>query len=300
MAGNRQGRSTQDDVAQRQVVRNLRTVAERVRRGKLESDGYIDTAEGRYGRLNLHGRFTKWIYRPFSCSHDVCGEQEKSDEKKRGRFNVGEKHVLALCDKATITSITGRVLFLENGTRRHDKVKTKVGTQFRGELPLTQEEFDEMAKQARLVIPPIPTFFNGEQIPFREVLHKFETTLPTEIADDKGISRLRNRKTTVRLFKPFDGEKPMLYELGMPVVEIDCLWHVDIGQKVPLNIERDNVNPSYLTAIFSAILEQKGADITDEEAAAAWVTTALENKKDQRRDGQDGVRETFRGGCSSL
>ena len=37
-------------------------------------------------------------------------------------------------------------------------------------------------------------------------------------------------------------------EMGIPVVPVDenLRWHVDIGQKVPLNIERDNLTPSYL------------------------------------------------------
>src|ERR1700676_639464 len=189
-------------------------------------------------------------YSNLAYAHTMFAEsKKKGDANKRGRFNVGEKHVLALCDKASITSTTGRVLFLADGTRRHERVCTKVGTEFRGEMPLTQAEFDEMAKQVRLVIPPIPTYFNGELVAGREILHEFDVTLPTEIADENGISRLRQRKTKVRLYVAKDCEVPMLYEMGMPVVEIDCKWHVDIQQKVPLNIERDNVTPSYLKTI---------------------------------------------------
>jgi hypothetical protein len=53
---------------------------------------------------------------------------------------------------------------------------------------------------------------------------------------------------------------------------------VDVQQKVPLNIERDNVTPSYLKVIFGAILNEKGEDMSDEDAAAAWVTTGMESK----------------------
>ena len=56
-------------------------------------------------------------YTDLSCAHTMFAEsKKKADHKKRGRFNVGEKYVLALCDNATITSTTGRVLFND---RRH-------------------------------------------------------------------------------------------------------------------------------------------------------------------------------------
>jgi hypothetical protein len=219
-------------------------------------------------------------YSDLSDAHTMfAASKKKSDEKKRGRFNVGEKHVLALCDKATITSTTGRVIFKEDGTRKHDSISTKVGSEFRGELPLTQEEFNEMVKQVRLVIPPIPTFFNGEQLPVRNFLHEFAAMLPTEIADENGVLRARLRQTNVRLYEVRLGETPMLYEMGMPVVEIECKWHIDIQQKVPLNIERDNVTPSYLKAIYAAVLNERKDYINEEDAQAAWVTTGLSNPK---------------------
>jgi hypothetical protein len=215
-------------------------------------------------------------YVDLSDAHTIFAEsKKKADHKKRGRFNVGEKYVLALCDKATITSTTGRVIFHENGTRTHDSVKTRVGTEFRGELSLTEEEFNDLAAQVKRVIPPIPTFFNGVEIPTRKILREFTTTLPTEIADENGVSRKQHRETAVRLYELLEGEKPTLYEMGMPVVEIDGKWHVDIQQKVPLNIERDNVTPSYLKAVFASVLNERKDYLTEEEAAAAWVNIGL-------------------------
>jgi hypothetical protein len=214
-------------------------------------------------------------YSDLSQAHTMFAEsKKKSDEKKRGRFNVGDKHVLALCDSASITSTSGRTVFMANGNRKHDSVKTRVGTQFQGILQLTQKEFADVVEQVRLVIPPIPTTFNGQPLPISKHLHEFTVKLPTEIADDNGVLRSRVRPTKVRLYK---SNQPRLYEMGMPVVEIDCKWSVDIQQKVPLNIERDNVTPAYLKQVLGAIVNEKGDDITDEEAAAAWVSTAMES-----------------------
>jgi len=43
---------------------------------------------------------------------------KKSDPSKRGRFNLGEKLVLACCNLATITTTTGAVEFASTGRRR--------------------------------------------------------------------------------------------------------------------------------------------------------------------------------------
>ncbi len=215
-------------------------------------------------------------YRDLSTAHTMFAEStKKSDPTKRGRFNVGDKYVLALCDEAKITSTSGRVIFDRDGTRSRDSKRTKTGSEFRGELPLTQEEFDEMAAQVKLLLPPIPTFFNSVEIPTRPILHDFQVTLPTEVADDNGVCRSRHRETSIRLYSLRQGEKPMLYEKGIPVVEIDGKWHVDVQQKIPLNIERDNVTPSYLKALFAAILNERKDFLTEEDAAAAWVRVGL-------------------------
>ncbi len=241
-------------------------------------------------------------YSNLEDAHTMFAEsKKKTDHQKRGRFNVGEKYVVALCDEATITSTTGRVIFHENGTRTRDSVKTKVGTEFRGELPLTQEEFDAMASAVKRVVPPIPTSFNGEPISTRRILHEFTTTLATEIADNSGISRSSKRKTAVRLYKPFAGEKPTLYEMGMPVVEIDCAYDVDVQQKVPLNIERDNVTPAYLKSVYTVVVNERVNELSEDEVTRPWVSTALANTKAiskeaaavvvTKRFGDDAVRE---------
>ena len=219
-------------------------------------------------------------YADLSNAHTMFAEsKKKGDHKKRGRFNVGEKYVLALCDKATITSTTGRVIFHENGTRTHDNVKTKVGSEFRGELSLTEEEFSDLDAQVKRVIPPITTYFNNVEIPSRKPLHEFTTKLPTEIADENGISRRHLRQATIRLYTPLADEQSTLYELGMPVVEVEGKWHIDVQQKVPLNIERDNVTPGYLRLLQVAILNEMKGYLTPEDAASAWVSAALESSK---------------------
>ena len=219
-------------------------------------------------------------YRDLTNAHTMFAKSyKKQDPTKRGRFNVGEKLVLALCDEARITSTTGTVMFDRDRTRRTTSTKTKAGSEFVGELQLTLIEWETVSKKVQLLIPPITTVYNAKDIPSRKPVKTFEVRLPTEIADESGIMRSKQRKTEVRLYKVLAGETSMLYERGIPVVELETKWHVDVQQKIPLNIERDNVSPAYEKAIYVAVLNEMHEKVADEEASAPWVRTAMEDAR---------------------
>jgi hypothetical protein len=63
--------------------------------------------------------------------------------------------------------------------------------------------------------------------------------------------------------------------MGLPVVETGDRWHVSVGQKVPLNRDRDNVKPAYLQAVRVAVLNA-AYDLltTEEDATARWCKLA--------------------------
>jgi histidine kinase/DNA gyrase B/HSP90-like ATPase len=217
-------------------------------------------------------------------AHTLFAESDKKDKvQKRGRFSAGDKYVLALMRSATVTSTTGQIVFQANGQRKTNDKHTEVGSEFKGVLNMTEEDYDDILSRIFSIIPPvnIATFVNGKHVPMRKPVHTFKVTLPSEIADDAGILRSRKREATVNLYAVQDGEKPTLYEMGIPVVPVDenLKWHVDIQQKVPLNIERDNVTPSYLREVFAAVLNEKVNELSEEDASAAWVTTGMESKK---------------------
>src|SRR6266566_8910 len=221
-------------------------------------------------------------------AHTLFAESDKKDKvQKRGRFSAGDKYVLALMKSATVTSTTGQIVFQQNGQRKTNDKHTEVGSEFKGILNMTEEDYDDIVSKIFSIIPPgnIATFINGKQVPVRKPVHTFKVMLPTEIADDAGILRARKREATVNLYAMQDGEKPALYEMGIPVVSIDenLKWHVDIQQKVPLNIERDNVTPTYLKTLYTALLTEKVQELTEEDANAAWVTTAAENDKTDKK-----------------
>jgi hypothetical protein len=229
----------------------------------------VDNAEGGFADL--------------THAHTLFAESDKKDKAtKRGRFSAGDKYVLAMMRQATVTSTTGQVVFQSNGQRKtNDEKRTETGSEFKGVLNLSDEDYDDIMGKIGYIIPPVSTFINGQQVAPRTSVHSFKVTLPTEIADDAGILRSRKRETAVNLYAVRDGETAHLYEMGIPVVPIDenMKWHVDIGQKVPLNIERDNVTPSYLRDIYTAVASEKIDEVAEEDASAPWLTIAAENTK---------------------
>lgn len=211
---------------------------------------------------------------------------KKDDPTKRGRFNLGEKLVLALCDEAEILTTTGGVLFDADG-RHLLRRKREVGSVFTGRVRMTNAEFDECVEGMQKLIAPadITTTFVYDRsdqpsveyvLPTRNAIAEFDATLPTEIADDEGILRRTARKTSVAVYETTGDEVGMLYELGIPVVETGDTYHVDIGQKVPLNVDRDNVPPAYLRDVRTLVLNAVHERITNDEVAnASWVRDAL-------------------------
>lgn len=208
--------------------------------------------------------------------------EKKGDPSKRGRFNLGEKLVLALCDEASIVSTKGSIVFDAEG-RHESRRKRDSGSVFRGVMRMTREELIEVEAAVQRLIPPVGcrTTFNGVALPYREILRKFEATLPTEIADEEGFLRRSQRKTEVTVHEVKPGETATLYEMGIPVVELSGgePWHVNVHQKIPLNVDRDNVTPAYLQTIRVLLANEMKESITKDQADQVWVNAATEDER---------------------
>jgi hypothetical protein len=201
--------------------------------------------------------------------------EKKGDPTKRGRFNLGEKLVLALCEEATIRSTRGTVIFTANGRRIISKT-TPRGSEFEALLRITREELAEVEAAVRLLIPPgtIRTTFNGTEIKRPAEIAGFELTLATEISDEEGQIRRTARQTVVSIHEVREGELAHIYEMGIPIVETGDRWHYNVMQKVPLNVDRDNVGPAYLQTVRAHALNVMHAKLSKEDATAPWVRDA--------------------------
>jgi hypothetical protein len=206
---------------------------------------------------------------------------KKADPEKAGRFNVGEKFVLAFCKEARIETTKGTVIFDASGRSEWPRRKRPEGTLFMGLIDCNEERLEQFLKHMRriLVKPGLKLTVNDEIIAPRTPSVIFEETLATEIADDKGDLRLTRRKTQVELFEVLPGETATLFELGIPVVETGDRWHYSVKQKCPLNVDRDNVTPAYLRDLRVYVLNHVHQKIAPEDTTTPWVEEATGDDK---------------------
>jgi hypothetical protein len=79
---------------------------------------------------------------------------KKKDPTKRGRFNVGEKLVLACCEEAEVLTTSGGVKFTRDGDRKSLHKGTEKGSVFSGIVKMTKSQFQEARKSVDKLIPP--------------------------------------------------------------------------------------------------------------------------------------------------
>jgi hypothetical protein len=200
---------------------------------------------------------------------------KKAEATLRGRFNLGEKLVLAVCEWAEIVTTKGGVTF--NDTGRHNKrTRRERGSSFEGVLRMTRDDVDAIEAQVKRFIVPdgVDAVWNGVPMSHRQPLTTFKVTLPTEIGGADGVLHRSERATMVRVFKPVADMRAALCELGVPVVEIDDKWDIDISQKIPLTLDRENVPPAYLAQVRAHVLNAMQDEITADDCSEQWVREA--------------------------
>ena len=206
---------------------------------------------------------------------------KRADALKRGRFNLGEKLVLACCETASIQTTSGTVSFDADGRSVYPRRRRRRGSLFQGVLRMTRHELADALERVAMVLVPagVEVSVNGRALAPRAPVREFEASLPTEVLSPDGAMRRAERRSHVRLLAPHSGESPHLYELGLPIAEIPGRWHLDVGQKVPQGMERDAVSPTYLRRVMTAALGAAHDLLDPEEARAEWVGEALGSGK---------------------
>lgn len=206
--------------------------------------------------------------------------KKRNDPTKRGRFELGEKLILALATRFYLITTKGCVT-IEGDTRTVGRKKLERGTRVEVELRMTREEHAEMLAGVFNVIPVPgkPTWINGEAIPHRQLVATVKATLPTIVADEEGALKRTPRLTTINVFEPRPGEPPRIYEMGLPIKVLGDgdKYDYDIQQRVPVNWERDSIPDSVLAKIRVAVVNDLSSRLTKEEVGQAWVGQALES-----------------------
>ena len=99
-------------------------------------------------RLLAYAQSRNWPY-AYNAHTMFAESTKKGKSEKRGRFNAGEKDVLALAIEAKLTTVKGQELFNEDGPRTEGAETRQVGSEFAGRFQLTQEEYENIVQQAK-------------------------------------------------------------------------------------------------------------------------------------------------------
>jgi len=216
---------------------------------------------------------------------------KRADVKKRGRFNFGEKQVLCLADYARIISTSGGLEFeVLKGTRTTLRKKREKGSEVYVVVKMTREEYNECREYCNSILVPINVSItvnidgNETELEYKEPHLSFFAKLPTEVKED---DRMRNVSRAAEIYLHKKRDVAYVYELGIPVCEIDCDYSIDIQQKVPLSNDRDKVDAKYLKTLYGEVLNQTIDEISSEQSSNLWVRdgfTSDRAEKDTKKD----------------
>ena len=210
----------------------------------------------------------------------LMGHTEKRlNPHVRGRFNIGEKEILSIAIEATIKTSGHIITFSRTGGRKVTKIKSPFkGTEITCILPWRKKQVEEVIKKLELLLVPANMSFtiNGKSFYPAKSYKVVDATLDTVLQASLGEHiRKTRRQTTVELYKAENGS---LYEMGIPIQDIECPYLVNVMQKVPMPPNRDVVSNSYLKDIYVTVLNATPEELDSENASDTWVRTGMEDE----------------------
>ncbi len=196
---------------------------------------------------------------------------------KRGRKGRGLKELISAMDSASVETIGSTIHFDERGRMVVDNGRRR-GTRIVLRRRTPPAEVDSTLQDLSLIIPPkgVTLRINQRRVkPPRLHLILWDCLLETVVIR-RGVERILERTTRVELFHPRRGETPHLFEMGIPVEELNVPWHVDVQQRLPLADHRESVSDHYKMILKSLLLESLIGQWLDRKALRAeWVDEVL-------------------------
>lgn len=233
--------------------------------------------------------------------------RKRSNPNVRGRFNLGEKQIICLCDYARIISTTGGVEFdVLKETRTTLRKKRLTGSEVMIIVKMDKLEYLECIEYCKQILSPKKFFVLnkttvGDKAPFsfnveyRTPYKIFTAKLRTELKDkESGEMRAVSRETEIHIHKKeATGGVSYIYELGIPICEIECDYSIDVQQKVPLSSDRDKVDGKYLKIVYGEVLNQVFNEIKPEQSSNLWVRDGFSSDRSTKESRQDVITKRF-------
>ena len=207
--------------------------------------------------------------------------RKRGEPTKRGRFNLGEKEIIAVALSASIETAGTTVSFPAEGGRKTSANKRKRGTLVTVTMPWTAEQAKELRAQLQRFRPTeCGLSIDGCEIARRTPLGTRETTLRTLIQHGPGQPMTdTKRRTRIDILERADPESAWIYEMGIPIQATTLPYDVDVHQKVPMPPNRNTVSAAYLQVIMTETLNAMHKQLPDESFSDAWVRTGVEDER---------------------
>lgn len=233
-------------------------------------------------------------FRDIRDAYTLMGDTPKRmNPEARGRFNMGEKEVLSVARWARIETAGATVEFPETGGRTVRENSRRRGTRITAMMPWGNDEAVRLAEGLATFRPPEGIAFtvNGLEVPRAEPVRIHSAVLETVIQDEPGQPlRPTRRKTAIHIL-PQRGGVSRIFEMGIPIQEIESPFSVDIMQKVPMPPNRDTVSESYLNRVYTEVLNATHDILLEDDFGENWIRTAVEH----RAIGEGAVKQVIRG-----
>src|SRR5439155_2142585 len=98
---------------------------------------------------------------------------KRNDPTTRGRFNLGEKEIMALAKSGSVVTTSGSVYFTENGRQVQPSNKLRRGTTVTVTMDWTKSEMRDVIEKLQRLIPPAGKTYtvNGNLVRPRKTLY---------------------------------------------------------------------------------------------------------------------------------
>ena len=199
---------------------------------------------------------------------------------KRGRFNLGEKELIAVALEATIQTVGHTIHFPAEGGRQERRNRSKRGTIVHLTMPWKKAQRGELIERLKRFRPTeCRLVINGEEVERREPILTQKATLQTVLQNGVGEPmRMTRRSTNIDILARVANEA-WIYEMGIPVQSIDGQYDLDIQQKIPMPPNRDTIGKAYLQDVQAEVLNAMHEQMEREEFGDTWIRTAVEDDR---------------------
>lgn len=207
---------------------------------------------------------------------------KRKNVQQRGRFNLGEKEVMAVAFDGFIRSRNWKVEFYDNKRRETTGLEDNKGTTVEARFVWNSNQIETIKKELQKLIVPNKQILNvnGYPVEKKEIARTIKGELWTITEDKESLKMVRRLlETKVDVYEKEEDEVAWIFEMGIPVQKLErnlkVQWHIDVQQKIPLEIKRDVVSDSYLVDIY-ALLANKCYDLVPKEKAGAkWINRSM-------------------------